>query len=77
MLLDEVMEALKVREGMVVVDCTVGLGGHSVELLRRIGASGKLIGLDLDEGNLRLAAEKLGDAISEAPPVRMFALWAS
>lgn len=53
------MEALRVRDGMVVVDCTVGLGGHSVELLRRIGASGKLIGLDLDEGNLRRAAEKL------------------
>src|SRR5205809_6812957 len=53
------MEALRVREGMVVVDCTVGLGGHSFELLRRIGPSGKLIGLDLDEGNLRRAAERL------------------
>ena len=61
-LLDEVMKALKVREGMVVVDCTVGLGGHSLELLRRVGASGKLIGLDLDEGNLRVASEKLNAA---------------
>jgi len=57
-----VMEALKVREGMIVVDCTVGLGGHSAELLRRIGPSGKLIGLDLDEGNLRLAAQNLNAA---------------
>src|SRR4051812_42128976 len=56
------MEALKVREGMIVVDCTVGLGGHSAELLRRIGPSGKLIGLDLDEGNLRLAAQNLNAA---------------
>jgi 16S rRNA (cytosine1402-N4)-methyltransferase len=61
-LLSEVMEALRVREGMVVVDCTVGLGGHAVELLRRIGSSGKLIGLDLDEGNLRRAGEKLNAA---------------
>jgi len=58
-LLDEVMDSLKVREGMVVVDCTVGLGGHSFELLRRVGPSGRLIGLDLDEGNLRRAAERL------------------
>ena len=62
MLVEEVMRALKVREGMVVVDCTVGLGGHSVELLRRIGPSGKLIGLDLDEGNIRRAAERLNSA---------------
>jgi 16S rRNA (cytosine1402-N4)-methyltransferase len=58
-LVQEVMEALALREGMVVVDCTVGLGGHSVEILRRIGAGGKLIGMDLDEGNLQRAREKL------------------
>jgi len=61
-MVQEVMEALRVREGMTVVDCTVGLGGHSFELLRRIGPGGKLIGLDLDEGNLRRAAEKLNGA---------------
>jgi len=61
-MVEEVMEALRVREGMTVVDCTVGLGGHSFELLRRIGLGGKLIGLDLDEGNLRRAAEKLNGA---------------
>jgi 16S rRNA (cytosine1402-N4)-methyltransferase len=61
-LLEEVMESLRVREGMVVVDCTVGLGGHSAELLRRIGPRGKLIGLDLDEGNLRRASENLNAA---------------
>jgi len=61
-MVEEVMEALRVREGMTVVDCTVGLGGHSFELLRRIGLGGKLIGLDLDEGNLRRAAEKLNAA---------------
>jgi 16S rRNA (cytosine1402-N4)-methyltransferase len=61
-MVEEVMEALRVREGMTVVDCTVGLGGHSGELLRRIGPSGRLIGLDLDEGNLRRAAEKLNAA---------------
>src|SRR4051812_41218540 len=61
-MVEEVMRALAVREGMTVVDCTVGLGGHSVELLRRIGGGGRLIGLDLDEGNLRRAGEKLNAA---------------
>src|SRR5205814_1463338 len=61
-MVEEVMEALSMREGMTVVDCTVGLGGHSAELLRRIGPSGKLIALDLDEGNLRQASEKLNAA---------------
>src|SRR5256714_14180189 len=58
-MVEEVMEAVSVREGMVVVDCTVGLGGHAEELLRRIGPSGRLIGLDLDQGNLRRAGERL------------------
>src|SRR5947209_5946992 len=61
-MVEEVMRALKVREGITVVDCTVGLGGHSEEILRRIGPSGKLIGLDLDEGNLGRAAERLNAA---------------
>jgi len=58
-MVQEVMAALKLREGMVVVDCTVGLGGHSAEILRRIGATGKLIGMDFDQGNLQRAREKL------------------
>ncbi|HEV8604325.1 MAG TPA: 16S rRNA (cytosine(1402)-N(4))-methyltransferase RsmH [Tepidisphaeraceae bacterium] len=58
-LVDEVVEALKVREGMVVVDCTVGLGGHSLEILRRIGPAGRLIGMDLDKANVERASEKL------------------
>src|SRR5204862_4470470 len=58
-LLEAVMGALRLREGMVVVDCTVGLGGHAAEILRRIGERGKLIGIDFDEGNLELARAKL------------------
>ncbi len=58
-LLDEVLTALAPAEGAVVVDCTVGWAGHSVELLRRVGPAGRLIGLDLDPENLPRARERL------------------
>ncbi len=51
-LLDKVVAALRPRPGKVIVDCTVGLGGHAVELLRRVGKKGRVIGLDLDPANV-------------------------
>jgi len=44
--------------GAVVVDCTLGLGGHSEALLRSFPAA-RLIGLDRDTDALRLAGERL------------------
>lgn len=58
-LLDEALAALRPQPGEIAVDCTVGGGGHSVELLRRLGPSGKLIGMDLDGGNLPQARQRL------------------
>jgi 16S rRNA (cytosine1402-N4)-methyltransferase len=58
-LLDAVLNALDLRPGNAIVDCTVGWAGHSVEMLRRIGPTGRLIGLDLDAGSLALARERL------------------
>ena len=58
-LLDAVLEALAPRPGEVAVDCTVGWAGHSVEILRRLGPQGMLIGLDLDADNLPKANERL------------------
>ncbi|MBM3982416.1 MAG: 16S rRNA (cytosine(1402)-N(4))-methyltransferase RsmH [Planctomycetes bacterium] len=51
-LLAEVLEALDLRPGQVVVDCTLGFAGHAVELLRRVAPDGLLIATDLDAGNL-------------------------
>jgi 16S rRNA (cytosine1402-N4)-methyltransferase len=58
-LLEGVLTVLNPRPGQVVVDCTVGWAGHAVELLRRIGTEGRLIGLDLDGENLPRARERL------------------
>ena len=58
-LLAEVVELLRPTGAELIVDCTVGLGGHSAELLRRAGGQARLIGIDLDAGNLALARERL------------------
>lgn len=60
-LLAEVLEWLAVQPGDVVVDATVGLGGHAAALAAAAGASGKLIGLDVDPANLAIARERLAD----------------
>jgi len=48
-LLNEAIEALNIKEAGVYVDCTFGGGGHSKEILKHIGVSGKLIVFDQDE----------------------------
>ena len=54
-LLDEVLDALDPRPGQRVVDCTLGLGGHAAEMLRRVQPGGRLIGIDFDAGNIEHA----------------------
>jgi len=47
-LLEEVIENLKLKNGDVVVDATLGGGGHSREILEKIGDEGVLIAIDQD-----------------------------
>ena len=56
-LVDEVLAWLMPREGLnsIIVDGTVGGGGHAVALARRLGAGGRVIGLDRDSAMLDLA----------------------
>src|SRR5688572_5736323 len=58
-MLDTVLEVLDPQPGQIAVDCTVGWAGHSVEILRRLGPTGLLIGLDWDSDNLPKARERL------------------
>lgn len=60
-LLSETIEALQLKPGMVVVDATLGGGGHSREILGKIGDSGKLIAIDLDAD----AIERFKSNVSE------------
>ncbi len=47
-LLHEAVEALAIRQDGIYVDGTFGRGGHSAEILKRLGADGRLIALDRD-----------------------------
>jgi len=47
-LLNETIDGLNVRPAGVYVDCTFGGGGHSRELLKRLGPEGKLLVFDQD-----------------------------
>ena len=60
MLAGVVRETLRVRPGGVVVDATVGLGGHARLFAQDLGPSGMLIGLDVDPLNLEEARAQLG-----------------
>src|SRR5271157_3882629 len=58
-LLKEAIDFLNVRRGGTYIDATVGLGGHSYEIARRLGAPGHLIGVDKDPAALKKAQHKL------------------
>ena len=47
-MVDEILGALTPGPGDVVVDCTLGFGGHARALLERITPGGRLLGLDVD-----------------------------
>ena len=61
-LMREVLEALDVRPGQTVVDCTLGRAGHAREIAARLGPGGLLVGTDVDPRNLEFARERLRDA---------------
>ena len=64
-LLEESLNFLNVRTGGVVVDCTLGFGGHAVGIARRLGGSGRLICFDRDEQAMELARARLAGLASE------------
>ena len=48
-MLTEAVDGLAVKPDGVYVDCTFGGGGHSAEILRRLGPEGRLIAFDQDD----------------------------
>ncbi len=60
-LLEDALTYLNVRPGGVFVDATLGLGGHSVEIAKRLGGSGRLICFDRDQEAMGKAKARLDD----------------
>lgn len=60
-LLKETIEGLNIKPDGIYVDGTLGGGGHSYEIARRLDKGGKLVGIDRDEDALRAASERLSE----------------
>jgi len=67
-LLQEATDFLNIRRGGTYIDATVGLGGHSLEIARRLGPQGHLIGFDKDSQALELARKRLAEMPSGKKP---------
>ena len=61
----EVLDYLAPQEGKVIVDGTIGAGGHAQAILERIKPAGRLIGIDRDPAAIARARERL-DAMGTA-----------
>ncbi len=58
-LLDEVIDNLNIKPSGIYVDGTLGGGGHSLEIAKRLTGNGRLIGIDQDSDAIAAASERL------------------
>ena len=58
-MLHEAVDALECENGKIYVDCTLGGGGHSELILKRISPDGRLVAFDIDEEAIKHAGERL------------------
>ena len=56
---NEAVNALNCQDGLIYVDCTLGGGGHSELILKRIQPNGRLISFDVDQDAIDAATERL------------------
>lgn len=58
-LLEETIEGLCIKPDGIYVDGTLGGGGHALEVVKRLGESGRFFGIDQDEAAIAAASERL------------------
>lgn len=59
-LLNEVIEFLNPQPNQNFVDCTLGAGGHTAEILKHVSPNGKVLGIDLDRRAIKISKENIG-----------------
>ena len=69
-LLDETSDGLDIKPDGIYVDGTLGGGGHSYEILKRLSPKGRLIGIDQDGEALKAAGERLKEFENQITLVR-------
>ena len=67
-LLQQAIRTLNVRAGGRYADATLGMAGHSLEIARRLGGSGRLIGFDRDPEAIAIATRRLNALREELGP---------
>ena len=60
-LLEKSIDALRIKPDGIYVDGTLGGGGHSFEICRRLSDKGRLIGIDQDGAAIQAASRRLGE----------------
>ena len=70
-LLKEAIDFLAIRRGGTYIDATLGLAGHSVEIAKRLGPQGHLIGFDKDPQALEVARQRLAGVRGEQPRITL------
>jgi len=60
-MLHEVIDYLDPAPGQIIVDATLGTGGHSLEILKKIIPGGRLIGIDRDEDSLAICRQRFSE----------------
>lgn len=58
---DESIDGLAIKKSDIIIDGTLGGGGHTYEMIKRFGPSIKIIGLDLDLDAKARTEEVIGD----------------
>lgn len=58
-MLEQSVDLIAPKAGGIYVDCTLGGGGHSLEILKRMGGEGRLIAVDRDSDAIEAASERL------------------
>jgi 16S rRNA (cytosine1402-N4)-methyltransferase len=58
-MVEEILRVLAPKPGEIAVDCTLGYGGHAVELLKAVQPGGKVIALDRDPVELQKTEQRL------------------
>lgn len=58
-MLEPTLDLLELQRANLVVDCTLGGGGHSEAILKRLPLKSRLIGIDRDEAAIQAAGKRL------------------
>ncbi len=63
----EVLAYLSPQAGEVMLDCTLGRGGHAALIAPQLGATGRYLGLDVDPANIAFATQRLAQIAPDCP----------